>query len=425
MSVRLEAVEFNHDPTGATTDALTIRRNASQTVAVPEWRRGVSLTAADAPAAYAMAGTAGRTRTVRVQLRRLDPALGSVEIRALDARGAGGCLYALLRALGINPIAPPADARGSGRAASGRLRSGAESPERGPGNVLGSVRARTVAFRPDDLTDFELFELANVRVESAGVGVFTDEWRWQYRTAPAQPWMDFETTTHEVFVLLASPTAPWQQQPATATNTQLPWTEVLRHACAWAAGAHTPDDAAERITRAVYELGPVTVEYDCPGGGSTRYAFPAFNATAFLERLAGGIGNGKYVNCSDCATIAATFANALGCDLWQSRMGHFFALNPLLAIGSSTWQTACNWGSFAYHEVAWKDACTAADAVYDACLQVDGDMDPTAPPHSPLLPVDMRFGDPGDGDYRDRLATPAGRASCSPQPATRQRRTIF
>ena len=105
-------------------------------------------------------------------------------------------------------------------------------------------------------------------------------------------------------------------------------------------------------------------------------------------------------------------------------MGWGFALNEILAIGSSVWQTACGWSGFSYHEVAWKGACTANEEVFDGCLEVDGDVDPTTPPHIPLLPINLRFGNPGDGQYRDRLATPAGRPNCAPQPATRQRRTV-
>src|SRR6266851_4168247 len=92
--------------------------------------------------------------------------------------------------------------------------------------------------------------------------------------------------------------------------------------------------------------------------------------------------------------------------------GPGFALNDLLGIGSSVWQPACGWAAFNYHEVAWEAACTANDDVYDACLQVDGDGDPTTAPHVPLLAQDLRFGDPGDLVYRDRLATPAGRPNC-------------
>ena len=68
----------------------------------------------------------------------------------------------------------------------------------------------------------------------------------------------------------------------------------------------------------------------------------SFDATHFLERLKGGLGNGIYVNCTDCATITSTFANALGADLWQSRMeppagslSFGFDLNPMLGIGSA------------------------------------------------------------------------------------------
>src|SRR5262245_8167047 len=107
-----------------------------------------------------------------------------------------------------------------------------------------------------------------------------------------------------------------------------------------------------------------------------------------------------------------TFANVLGCDLWSSTMHdedfQGFELNPIQAFGSNTWQTACGWTAFAYQAVAWKDGCTSDDAIFDDCLQVDGDADPTAaePAHSPLLPTNLRFGTPGSGDYRDRLAAP-------------------
>ena len=107
----------------------------------------------------------------------------------------------------------------------------------------------------------------------------------------------------------------------------------------------------------------------------------------------------------------------------------FFHLNPILGIGSSVWQPACHgidgWADgFGYHEVAWTGACGSSDNVYDACLQVDGDADPTTAPHTALLPVNMRFGNPGDMQYRDRLTVPADLANCSPLPATRTRRAV-
>ena len=55
-----------------------------------------------------------------------------------------------------------------------------------------------------------------------------------------------------------------------------------------------------------------------------------FECTQFLDRLRGGPGLGGTVNCTDCAVIVSTFSNALGCDLWQSRMGsQQFEVNPI------------------------------------------------------------------------------------------------
>jgi hypothetical protein len=150
-----------------------------------------------------------------------------------------------------------------------------------------------------------------------------------------------------------------------------------------------------------------------------------FNCTAFLDLLAGGPGAGKFVNCSDCATFVSSFANAIGCDLWQSKMGYSFGLNEMLGIGSAVWQTCCGWGAFSYHEVAWKNNCGNDDEVFDACLEVDGDADPLNPPHTPLLPTNIKFGAAGAGLYRDRLCNIPGRPKCNPQPATKQRRVVM
>jgi hypothetical protein len=398
--IRVETIAFNHDPTSATNDALNIRRNASSWVPVPEWQRGSSINPEDSPAAYARARAQGRTLTVQATFTSDDPELASAQVRAvdnvLDPPGGGGCLGSLLRLL--------------------RLLFRALF-----GNVLGEVAPTTVTFTGGQSGPVT-FSLSGSRVHTAAVSTYTTEWRWQYRTGGT--WTDIEVTKHRVYVLVDVPTAPWQQAPYASSNTQLPWTEVLDVACQWAVLATTADEAAAKVTDAVYRLGPSKVEYDCPGGGSSHYSAGGFACTAFLERLRGGFGNGRYVNCSDCGAAVSVFANAVGCDLWSSRMGYFFDLNELLAIGSTTWQTACNWGGFSYHEVAWSGGCGVADNVWDACLQVDGDADPTAAPHVALLPVKMRFGNPGDGDYRDHLATPATRAACSPDPPTRVRRVV-
>jgi len=407
VSVYLEAIKLNHDGAAATSDAVNIRRNKTTLVSVPEWVRGVSVNPEDAPAAYSIAETKGNTLTIQACFSTTDSKLKKkeAEIRALDPT-----------------VDPPGD---SGCGCAGFLKWLRWLIRLLVGNVLGDVKARWVDFDAAGQTAFETFELEHVRLWDVGVGIRTTTWRWQYRRKKNDPWTDFATSEHRIYVLLEVPKGPWQQTPYTSGNTQLPWTDVLDRACVWAFAATSRDAAAEKVTQSVYGLGPSLVEYDCPNGGSSWYSGGAFNCSAFLDLLGGGPGLGKYINCSDCATIVSTFANAVGCDLWQSRMGYYFDLNPLLAIGSSVWQTACNWGGFSYHEVAWKGGCTAADPVWDACLQVDGDADPTSAPHTPLLPVNLRFGTPGSMEYLDRLVTPATRGACQPQTATRTRRTVM
>jgi hypothetical protein len=401
----LEAIKFNHDPGGAAGDALNVRRNKTTFVAVPEWRRGVSVLAEDSVAAYSAADTKGHTLTIQAQFSCPDPRRGTFEVRALDATvdppPPEGCSSACLPFWGLVAAIIRALV----------------------GNVLGEVKPKQVAC-VDGQTGWETFKLTNTRVDKVGIGVHETTWRWQYRRRPSDPWTDFETSRHRIYVVLDLPKAPWVQWPYDPSNTQLPWTEVMDYACQWAVLKIDPDSAASAVTARVNGLGPSLIEYDCPGGGGTHYGG---NCTAFLDRLRGGTGNGRYLNCSDCATIVSTFANILGCDLWQSQMGYGFELNPILAIGETAWYPGCpDWliPGFEYHEVAWKGACLETDRLFDACLHVDGDPDPTNPPHAPLLPTNMLFGTPGSGAYRDHLVPPSSWAVCVPQPATKARRIV-
>ncbi len=405
--IELDSIAFNHDPASATHDAINLRKNATGWVAVPEWQRGVSVRPEDSPAAYAVAQIGTNTVTILASLSCSDPAIHTAYVRAVDAvidpPPPSGCLGWLIRLFRVLFRALF-------------------------GNVLGEVKARPVTFT-NGQTGGVVFDLIHTKLAAAPIGPHTTKWRWQYRRARRGRWRELGITEHRIYVLLDLPSAPWQQLPYDQSNTQLPWTDVLEYASRWALGATTQVEAAGGVTRGVYQLGPGVVTYDCPGGGSSWYSSGGFDCTAFLNRLHGGPGNGIYVNCSDCATFVSTFANIVGCDLWQSQMGNEFGLNPLLAIGSNTWQPACHgwpqWSdTFWYHEVAWTGACLAPDRVFDGCLEVDGDADPTAPPHTPLLPVNLVFGNPGDLTYRDRLAVPADRGHCNPLPLTRQRRAV-
>jgi hypothetical protein len=271
------------------------------------------------------------------------------------------------------------------------------------------------------------FAMPTAVLVASGVAVARCVWRWQIRRGPAARWQDLVETALRVYVVLGPPTAPWQSLSGSGDDACVPWVPVLDVACAWASGAVDVGEAARRITRAVFALGDNRLRYDALVGAPhyTVLGVPRFLLAAFLDRLAGGEGAGPLVNCSDCATIVSTFANLLGADLWQSKMGLVapqFRLNPIRAIGSHTWSRV--WGGFSFHEVAWSGACGEQDRVFDACLEVDVDPNPMASPHKPLLPVDALFGTAGSGDYRDRLTAPEDRVLCAPQPTLRARRTV-
>jgi len=399
--------------------ALRLRRNAAEPLQVPEWREGETMSHRDSMAAYAIAGTSGSTITIQASFTCAADDPPNAEIRALPIVAPQPPSWWLEPAVSASPAAISV-------LYAWYLRFLAAVAAGAAGDALGAVKPGGVTFGMNGTSGFETFELEGSRIAERGVGVHDVTWRWQYRPDAGAPWRDFAESRHRFYAVLDVPKAPWVQADA-STDTQLPWTDVLEYACRWATGARTADEAATLVTIAVNALGNGLIEYGCPILAVSQYSMPFFNCTAFLERLRGEIGNGPYVNCSDCATIVATFANALGCDLWQSKMAGLapFALNPIRAIGSPTWQIACGWGGFNYHEVAWKGACTASEQIFDACLYVDGDANPALAPHTPLLPANIPFGFFGDGLYRDRLASPVGQVNCEPQPSTRQRRSVI
>lgn len=240
------------------------------------------------------------------------------------------------------------------------------------------------------------------------------DWYARPATTPAVPAV-VGSAVHKLYLPLEHPVAPWSGGC---------WVAAFELACGWAAGATTLEAAAGLITERYNGSGMVS--YDTVQG-ATAYGYSSFNLTDMLERLTGGPGLGSKVNCTDSADTVTTLSNLLGCELWESQMRSTFHLNPIIAIGYNTWAVPFD-GSFSYHEVAWKGGATATDNVFDGCLKVDGDADPTTTPHTPLLPINMLFGDCMTVNYRLRLCPPGsdGCGACVPQPgSTRQRRPVI
>jgi DNA-binding beta-propeller fold protein YncE len=289
--------------------------------------------------------------------------------------------------------------------------------EIGATGSLGGVRRKTVTpnFHVSGLSDPIDFELMWPLPGAVDKPYITLEWYARKVPGAAIPVL-VGSESHKIYLVLSTPTAPWVAET--------PWVAALEIACGWAAGAATMDAAATLITEGYNGSG--VVHYDIVSG-ATFYGFVNYKLSEMIDRLNGGPGLGEKVNCTDSANTVSTLSNVIGCDLWQSRMYPTFALNPILAIGYPPPNPMPTWPSFSYHEVAWKGACTANDNLFDGCLKVDGDADPTTAPHAWVLPTNVLFGDCTTMNYRLRLSPPGagGCGSCLPQPAaSRQRRPI-
>lgn len=402
LVLRLEEIKFNHDASSASVDAFNIRKNEKEFVQPPEWRRDVSINPEDSLAAYGICDTCGNTLTIEANFS-CDEHNEGVSIRALDPHTYRDPVNGNLSTLELELL---------------------ESVVPGTtGNVLGEVKSKTVTCS-NGQTGYQPFDLDKVRIWDTGVGVENIVWRWQYCLRGTDSWIDFAVTTHRIYTALQVPTGPWMQKPHEPSQTQLPWSEVLEHACKWAAGAQNTDDAAHRITHSVNECGPKLIEFDIVNHASSHYSNrDKFDCTAFLSRLRGEPSLGPRVNCSDCAAVVSTFANSIGCELEQSRMKPVFGLPafPLeehLRIGLPGRMK----GAFLYHEVAWEGECQEDDEVFDASLRVDGDDNPST--FTALLPTNLEFGVIGQRGYRSRLVPTGREPTCLPNPSLKTRRKL-
>jgi len=400
MKLQIVAIGFS-DESNPGGNTIKIRKNAFEKFPLPEWQRSSNFAFVDVPVAYSInqVRSGAQPVTIKVKFKITEPGNlpKSLVIRAISpAFNAGATIWDTLLQTHVN--------------------------------VLGDVKAQSIIIDKNGKTDFLVFELINHKITLWGVGIYNVIWKWQFRADQHQAWQDFDVTEHTIYTLLNQPTEPWALE--SEEDMLLPWTDVLDYACTWAGRAKTEDEAAALITRKLYSMGPQWFEYNCINFLPAYIQVINFNGTAFfncaafLQHLKFGNVN-RYLICSDCATIVSTFANILGCSLWQSKMetpGALFRVNEILPIGAAGFQIPCGLPGFSYHEVAWKGNCTSNDPIFDGCLAIDGTVNPQDNIRWPLLALNMLLGSRGSGLYRDKLVAPPDWNLFVPQPALRERR---
>jgi hypothetical protein len=377
MIVQLDRIVFDHASGAATTDALSIRIDGATTA--PDWIRGAAQTSY---AAYALLPTLNQQITVQADFSFPQPLSGPVLVRA--------------RAIDQSD------------------------------KVLGNVVEAAIPHQGGRVT----FNLADVQMWNRGTGRYPVSWQWQFQIAGTNSWIDLARTDHVVFVTLDVPGAPWTQGVSAADRRLWPWVRVLTWAGAWGDGVKLTSTglagAAKKLVRkleaGLYQQGrrqTVPLQYLEVDKSDYTQEFPApvFFLTAFLDLLDGNpqSGNTTQVNCSDCASALATFANAVGCDVQQKRIRHeddfMLRTNRIVLIGESEEKPETHW--FGYHEfVARQRASDNALLIHDACLKIDADKDPTRTDEDHLfdLAEGMALGafvdDPGQFRYVHRLFQP-------------------
>lgn len=396
--VTLVSIGFDHDPVVHANEALTVRRNFATQAAYPEWTPACAAHT-DSRAAYAIAGLAGVTIAATFRVQR-----PGNHVFRIQAAGGG---------------------------------------------LLGRIDQEQIFFPAGDETTVTI-TLTHQAVANGGVRIENIDWNWQYQI-DGGAWQAMQTTRHRIYVVLGQPSGPWQQA-ADRANQRLPWTDLLEWSCRWARGATNVEQAAALVTQRVNAGANLSYNYTAPAGASRYITNIAnveelFQCSQFLNFLSGGQGNGHQVNCTDCASIVVTFANALGCNLFARRMSDWgnpdnngFTCNRIIAIGAQVWSTTFPDGDgYLYHEVGWRDAGLTS-WVYDACLQVNMSTTPwIAPPVG--TPGQAAIGEPRfpfteivilpaawpmaplepDADtYRERLAANSaqGIPRCLPEPPT-------
>jgi hypothetical protein len=268
-------------------------------------------------------------------------------------------------------------------------------------DVLGEVESREVIFDSTGRAGYNgdsniPLTIKGAKFSELGVGVYDIAWAWEYQelewdgdqgiNVPASEWIEFDRSSHRIFLTLEIPKSPWTAYPFREifqdNYSQTPvWTEALLWACKWAQGSKTIVEAGKAIADELFKSG--RFKYFSESKYSTLQIEAdeekleladntiSFYLSKIIERLEGGMGLGEEINCVDSALIVATLTNIIGGNLqigkfqgsenmnyYDSSEENRFEVKEIQAIGSDIESTMNMLSSddkhyFSYHTIAW------------------------------------------------------------------------
>ena len=259
------------------------------------------------------------------------------------------------------------------------------------------------------------------KLRQAGVGHHRATWQWYWGYERDDINSRLGRSEHLLFVTVKPSTNPWTRSAPAPDLQTTPWMTALRQACEWGRGAKTERQAAERIVQAFFALGvkgrgkkgfryyPDGFRYLDAGLAHPRF----FDLESFLADVASDQPDQIFqINCIEGATIAATFANLLGCSLdpcviEAPSCEDSFLLNRIRPLGQKSDKFI---REFTFHVVA-ADRARLANLrnarIFDTTMKIDSDKRPAKRPHKFVLATGMSLGSkrslPGKAKYFPQL----------------------
>lgn len=354
--ISIASITFHHGIPGYI-DSINIRKNATEQWSWPEWYDGIP---AASPAVY------------RLSSFKVPGSRPAIAVKLTGSRNLNGTF----------PV------RGT------MLTSGS--------NLLGSTATVRAAFVGGNLVgEVLMFELPNHRMNQGGIQKAQIEWKWEYQDPESGAWTAMRTTRHTIYTILESVNDPWRCSDEQGLLYSRPWTDILDMLIPYVQGLSESKDVMSAVVNMIYN------QLNLVYGGVASWALSIDLASAsqmlylddFMTRL-----SESGANCQDCATLTATFANILGCNMRVQviapNTGGAYRTGKVLLIGEETWRYPHSEHSgeefFDYHFVAVSNTSgninNKETYVYDACMKLNNSKNPwEANPTNPQLACGMVF----------------------------------
>lgn len=330
--VCLESISFNHNPNSNSSDAMNIRKNHTEDVLVPEWKKAEE----SHPAAYI------KDRSITVE------AVFSAASNVTSAEIRADTIYGYL----------------------GNISQDTVQFNNGTGSLLFQVSTNT----PNEIKSFY------------------QKWGWYCQNVnnSGSTEVHLGESRNKIFIVLAEPQSPWE-----TTGQEKPWTDVLTKSCSWAYGETTAVGAAEKITKKLFQTvgGLYDTEWGSSFYADNGWEGD-FDLTNFLDNIPNiGVVNcydmGKslviFSNVVGCG-LSYRRSDPFGYLNCIHAIGRGWTNNPFCQntiynydpnpIVPEDWDDSNGRSKFGNHAFG-----SISDNIFDACLTVDTDDNPDYEPH--------------------------------------------